>query len=63
MEKILTPEQLVKRWEELVSQKTLANWRHIGDGPAYIKIGGKIGYPLDAVEEYEQRRKRKPNGK
>lgn len=60
MEKILTPVQLVERWENLVNTKTLANWRHAGDGPAYIKIGGKIGYPLESVEEYERRRIRNP---
>jgi predicted site-specific integrase-resolvase len=58
--KFLTPEQLVERWERLVNVKTLANWRHTGDGPAYIKIGGKIGYPLEDVKEYEKQRMRKP---
>lgn len=29
-----------------VSPKTLANWRGSGKGPEYVKVGGKIAYPI-----------------
>ena len=56
----LTPEQLVKRWAGLVTEKTLANWRHIGEGPKYTKIGGRVAYPIELIEEYEKKRIRNP---
>jgi len=59
MNKILTPRQLCERWEKMISEKTLANWRHTGEGPEYIKIGGKIAYLIESVEQYEEKRRRK----
>jgi hypothetical protein len=53
----LTPEQVVLRWVNVgirVSVRTLRYWRKTNSGPAWIKIGGQIYYPLDFVEEYEQ---------
>lgn len=39
-----------------VSPQTLANWRWLGMGPAYIKLtpgrGGRIRYPRAAVEAW-----------
>ena len=55
----MTPHQLIERWLGLVTEKTLANWRCVGDGPRYTKIGGKVAYSVEAVEEYERRRERK----
>jgi hypothetical protein len=52
----LTPHDLVERWKGLVTEKTLANWRCSGDGPRYVKIGGKVAYNLEAVKEYEHKR-------
>ena len=63
MSKLLTPEQLVERWSGLVTIKTLANWRHIGEGPKYTKLGGKVAYPLDDVELYEKNRTITPEKK
>lgn len=56
MSKYLTPAQLVKRWEDLVTEKTLANWRSAALGPRYTKIGGRVAYSVEAIEEYEQKR-------
>lgn len=33
---------------------TLANMRCAGRGPAYIKVGASVLYPLSAVEAYER---------
>ena len=51
----LTAVELSERWRGLVSLQTLANWRSQGRGPCYIKVGRKVLYPLDAVEEFEQK--------
>ena len=37
-----------------VTTGTLANWRCAGAGPDYLKIGSRIMYPLDRIEEYER---------
>ncbi len=35
-----------------LSEKTLANWRSSGRGPAYIKTGGRIGYLLGDLKHF-----------
>lgn len=52
----LTPDQLVQRWEGRIKRGTLANWRARTPpaGPAFTKTGGRVLYPLDQVEAYEQ---------
>lgn len=47
----ITPTMLAQRWN--ISTKTLANNRARGIGLPFIKVGGSIRYPLDAVEQYE----------
>ena len=50
----LTPAELANRWGR--SEKTLANWRASGHGPARIRTAmGRILYPLAAVHEWEGR--------
>lgn len=44
--------QLADRWN--ISPRTLERWRWIGDGPAYLKIGGRVVYRLEDIERYEQ---------
>jgi helix-turn-helix protein len=48
----LTPTHLAKRWS--VSVGHLANLRSAGEGPAYLKLGGRVLYRLADVEIYEQ---------
>lgn len=54
----LTPEQLVKRWKEQVTIATLATWRSRHNGPAYVKVGGRVLYRLEDVIAYEARNTR-----
>lgn len=61
MGKYITPQQLVARWEGMIREKTLANWRSTGEGPRYTKIGGRVVYSEVAVEEYERERERRTN--
>jgi predicted site-specific integrase-resolvase len=42
-----------------ISEASLARWRCDGSGPAFVKIGGKVGYldeDLDAFIERSRRR-------
>ena len=54
--KFLTPRDLCERYSGSLSERTAANWRASGDGPEFLKVGGKILYPLDKVEEWERSR-------
>ena len=43
--------QLARRWS--ISPRTLERWRWLGQGPQFLKIGGRVVYRLDDVEAYE----------
>lgn len=47
----LTSRELAERWR--LSEQTLANWRHAGKGPTFMRIGGRILYPLSTLTDYE----------
>ncbi len=48
--------ELSRRWT--ISPRTLERWRWRNEGPAYLKIGGRVVYRLEDVEAYEQQRLR-----
>jgi hypothetical protein len=52
----LTPSELVARYKQTITIRTLANWRSTGEGPRYTKIGGRVLYPAHAVAEWENAR-------
>jgi len=52
----LTASELVTRWKNQVSTRTLANWRVLGSGPSFVKIGNRVLYELGSVVEWEQSR-------
>ena len=43
--------ELARRWK--LSPRTLERWRWLGQGPRYLKIGGRVVYRLDDIEAYE----------
>ncbi len=47
----LTETDLAARWS--MSPKTLQRWRSQQIGPAYLKFGKQVRYPVAAVEDYE----------
>jgi predicted site-specific integrase-resolvase len=47
----LSQNQLAERWN--VSPRTLERWRWLGEGPVYLKLGGRVSYRLEDVEHYE----------
>ncbi|MNK29169.1 hypothetical protein D3C87_475590 [compost metagenome] len=49
----LRPNDLNERWGGAVTTGTLANWRSQGNGPAFVKFGTRVLYPLDEVERWE----------
>lgn len=49
----LTPAQVTERYEGRISVRTLANWRSGGSGPAFSRIGGRVLYPEDRLNEWE----------
>ena len=48
--------ELSRRWT--ISPRTLERWRWRNEGPAYLKIGGRVAYRLEDVEAYEQQQLR-----
>ena len=44
--------ELAKRWNK--SPRTLENWRGKNQGPNYYKIGGKVLYDREYIEQYEK---------
>jgi hypothetical protein len=53
MDSHLDENALAARWS--VSPRTLQRWRQIGEGPAFLKLGGRVVYRIVDVEAYEQK--------
>ncbi len=47
---------LARRWS--ISPRTLERWRWLGQGPRYIKIGGRVVYSVEEVEAFEEQQTR-----
>lgn len=50
-EQFLNQARLATRWQ--ISPRTLERWRWKGQGPAFVKIGGRVVYRLEDIEAYE----------
>ena len=48
----LNQEQLARRWS--LSPRTLERWRSTGQGPSYLRLGGRVVYPLEAIQAFEE---------
>jgi predicted site-specific integrase-resolvase len=46
---------LARRWQ--ISPRTLERWRWQGEGPVFVKIGGRVVYRLDDIVAYEDARR------
>jgi hypothetical protein len=53
----LTPAQLADRWHITIT--TLSQWRWNGRGPEFHKIGGRVSYQLQDVEQFEMSKRRR----
>lgn len=47
----LSQSELATRWR--ISMRTLERWRWLGEGPRYIKLGGRVVYRLADIEAFE----------
>ena len=54
-DQFLNQARLATRWQ--ISPRTLERWRWSGEGPAFVKIGGRVVYRLEDVEAYEAGRR------
>ncbi|HBR1863906.1 TPA: helix-turn-helix domain-containing protein [Klebsiella pneumoniae] len=45
----LTPQQLCEYLNGSLSPRTLANWRSSNQRPRYVKVEGKVLYPVSSV--------------
>jgi predicted site-specific integrase-resolvase len=52
----LNQSRLASRWH--LSPRTLERWRWKGEGPAYLKLGGRVVYRIEDILAYEQARER-----
>lgn len=52
---MLRERELAERWR--TSQRTLQRWRAEGRGPAFLRIGDAIRYPMADILAYEARRR------
>jgi predicted site-specific integrase-resolvase len=43
--------ELARRWN--ISARTLERWRWLGEGPVFLKLGGRVSYRLEDVECHE----------
>jgi hypothetical protein len=42
---------LARRWR--ISERTLERWRWLKQGPAYLKVGGRVVYRIEDIEAFE----------
>lgn len=48
----LTSKEVADRWR--LSDQTLANWRHAGKGPPFIRVGSRVLYPIEGIQSWEK---------
>ena len=52
----LNQNELARRWN--ISPRTAERWRWLRQGPAYLKVGGRVVYRLEDVLAYEAAQRR-----
>jgi hypothetical protein len=53
--KFLTADEVSVRYRGEITVGTLRNWRAMRIGPAFVKIGKAVLYPVDALETWDQK--------
>lgn len=53
--KFLTAEEVWERYRGSISLGTLRNWRARRIGPAYVKLGKAVLYPIEELETWDQK--------
>ena len=52
----LNQRDLACRWS--MSERTLERWRWLGQGPRFMKLGGRVAYRIQDVEAFEAKQLR-----
>jgi hypothetical protein len=53
-DELLTEAEVVERYRNTISAGTFKNWRSAKTGPAFLKIGRQVFYPLGLLEQWER---------
>ena len=53
--KFLTADEVAERYRGEISVGTLRNWRSARVGPAFVKIGKAILYPIDQLDAWDDK--------
>jgi hypothetical protein len=53
--KFLTAEEVSERYRGQITVGTLRNWRAMRIGPAFVKIGKAVLYPVDELDAWDQK--------
>ena len=53
--KFLTAEEVWERYRGTISLGTLRNWRAKRIGPAYVKLGKAVLYPIEELVSWDQK--------
>jgi hypothetical protein len=54
-DRYLTPQEVCDLLPTLgLTVRALADWRHVGRGPVYSRLCGKIRYKLSRIREWER---------
>ena len=53
--KFLTPEEVAERYRQQVTVGTLRNWRALRIGPAFVKIGKAVLYPVEQLDAWDEK--------
>lgn len=48
----LTSKEVADRWR--LSDQTMANWRHAGKGPPFIRVGSRVLYAIESIIAFEK---------
>jgi hypothetical protein len=59
-ERYFPPVEAAKYLGDIVTERTLANWRSQGRGPKYTKFGPKVAYGKSHLDEYAAANLRNP---
>lgn len=53
--KFLTADEVSERYRGEISVGTLRNWRAMRVGPAFVKIGKAVLYPVDELDAWDEK--------
>jgi hypothetical protein len=53
--KFLTAQDVSERYRGEITVGTLRNWRAMRIGPAFVKIGKAVLYPVDELDAWDKR--------